>query len=70
MNKINLIIFTLIYLLNLTTNAHAYLDPFTGGVIIKIFIFIFSLILVFFKKVKHFLILFKNKVISRDKSKS
>ena len=33
-------------------NAFAYLDPFTGGLIVKFFIFLLSCILIFFKKIK------------------
>ena len=61
------LIYVLTFFLLLTGNSYAYLDPFTGGILIKILVFIFSIVVVFFKKLIRLKNWIKNKIFFYEK---
>ena len=63
------LVFVFLFFFIFSSEANAYLDPFTGGILIKILVFIFSLFIVFFKKVKKFLNWIKRKILANAKPK-
>lgn len=63
------LVFAFLFFFIFSSEANAYLDPFTGGILIKILVFIFSLFIVFFKKVKKFLNWIKRKILVNGKPK-
>ena len=50
----NLLKNSLIIFFFLNSNAYAYLDPYSGSLILSFFAGIFSFVVIFFKKLKNF----------------
>jgi len=64
---VNYFFYVLLFFLIFSKNSYAYLDPFTGGLLIKFFIFVFSGILIFFKKIKKGFTYIYKKISNEDR---